>query len=473
MSDISNDAEYKKYLIAGETQKIINENPYDLVLNAYHGSGGFHDGKYLIPHAREVDFANRVNYSHNINVFRPILDALINPVYQSPPERRNESNSAEWELFSNNCDLKGSNLDQFFKQTAMKAKRDGVVFVLMDNFQEVPKSKKEALDKRAIPYIYTKKAKECIYYKIDKWGKLSEIAFTEPAGASTKDKEAETYIRKWTNTTWEVYKAYDAVKDIFVDQVEAGVNPIGRLPIIKVMTGDAEIDPVLPLPPLYDVARLQVAIYNLCSEAREIMRKAGFPFLAIPVGTGGFPKEIQLGSAGILGYPMDSSNKPEYISPDVSIIDVYTKMVSDLIEESYKLGRVAGVTGVLEQSGRAKAWDFQATKTELSILSRVMEQAERDTAEMFSLWTNDQIDVTIHYNEDFGVGDTMEDLAVVERIIALGVPVDVGNLLKKDVLSGYLSKYDRETRDEVNQQIDNDTTNETESKKVNEESSPE
>lgn len=459
MTDISNDAEYKKYLIAGETQKIINENPYDLVLNAYHGSGGFHDGRYLIPHAREVDFANRVNYSHNINVFRPILDALINPVYQTAPERRNDSNSAEWDLFSKNCDLKGSTLDQFFKSTAMKSKRDGVCFVIMDNFSEVPVSKKGALDGRILPYIYTKKAKECIYYKVDKWGKLIEIAFTEPSGESVKGKDQDLYIRLWTNTEWKVYKKYDAGKNQFIDLVQGGPNPIGRLPIIKVMSGDAEIDPVLPLPPLYDVARLQVAIYNLCSEAREIMRKAGFPFLAIPVGSGGFPKEIQLGSAGILGYPMDSSNKPEYISPDTSIIKIYTEMTNELIEEAYKLGRVAGVTGVMEQSGRAKAWDFQATKTELSILSGVMEQAERDTVELFSLWTNEKLDVSIHYNEDFGVGDTESDLAIVERIISLGVPVYVSNLLKKDVLSGYLSKYDRETRDKVNDMIDADTTN--------------
>jgi len=62
-------------------------------------------------------------------------------------------------------------------------------------------------------------------------------------------------------------------------------------------------------------------------------------------------------------------------------------------------------------------------------------------------------------------------LAVVERIIPLGVPVEVANLLKKDVISGYLSKYDRETRDQVNEQIDNQATDETEAKKVDEESS--
>jgi hypothetical protein len=456
MADISNDEDYQNYLITGNSKtNIVNVHPYTLVKDAYHGSGGFRDGSYIVKHPRENNYVERINYSANLNYFKPILDALVNPVFQNPPERHNENGNESWQLFEENCDLKGGDLNSFMRRAALRAKRDGAIFIIMDNFKEVPLSQGEALENRVLPYIYWKKAEECVYYRIDKFGKLIEIAFSEPAGESTKDSASEDYYRKWTAEGWELYKDYDDEKEEFKNLVDSGLNPIGKIPIVKILTGEPEEDPILPTPPLYDVARLNVMVYNLWSEAREIMRRAGFPFLGIPMGQGMIPNDIKLGAGNMLGFPADSSEGPKYISPDTDIIQIYIDTANNLVEEMYKQAKINGVTGVVEQTGRAKEWDFQSTKTELLDFSRELERAERDIVDMFALWTGEDVQVTVSYNEDFGVTDLQNDIEQGERIIDMGVPVEVENEIKKDLVSAYFSKYDMEERNELLTAMDN------------------
>ena len=100
--------------------KNVNEvNQWDLVRDAYHGQGGFKSGAYLLEHAKEDDFEGRKGYSFYLNYFKPIIKARVDPIYQNPPERYNESKSKEWELFEKDCDNKGNSLTQVMKGAAL------------------------------------------------------------------------------------------------------------------------------------------------------------------------------------------------------------------------------------------------------------------------------------------------------------------------------------------------------------------
>jgi hypothetical protein len=461
MTDISMDTEYQKYMVNQSGAKINLVNQYDLVRDAYHGTGGFRNGLYLASYPNEMDFSQRVGYSFYLNYFRPIIDALVNPIFGNGPERISEDE--DYNIFQKNCNLKGDSLTRFMRRCATLSKRDGVVFIVMDNFSDIPSNAGDARKARKLPYIYVKKAQDCVYYKTDKFGKLIEIAFKEHSGDSTKNGEENTVYRKWTAKEWGVYAKFDAGKEIFEELLKGGANSIGELPVIPLLSGDPEEDPVLPTPPLYDIARINVAIFNIWSEAREIMRKAGFPTLAIPMDSGKKPQDINVGAGNIIGYPMGASQAPEYITPNTDIIKIYTDSANMLKEEIYRQAKINGVVGVIQNSGKAKEWDFTATMTELVDFSRVLEECEYRIVDLFGKWTQKTLDVQIEYSEDFGVADHLSDIDRGQKLIDMGMPLEVVKEIKKDLVSAEFSKRTPAERQELMDAIENEVIDEQQS----------
>ncbi len=465
MSDISQDTEYQKYMVNQSGAKINLVNQYDLVRDAYHGTGGFRNGLYLASYPNEMDFSQRVGYSFYLNYFRPIIDALVNPIFGSGPERISENE--DYNIFEKDCNLKGDSLTRFMRRCATLSKRDGVVFIVMDNFSDIPANAGDARKARKLPYIYVKKAQDCVYYKTDKFGKLIEIALKEHSGDSTKNGEENTVYRKWTAMEWGVYAKFDSSKELFEELLQSGANSIGELPVIPLLSGDPEEDPVLPTPPLYDIARINVAIFNIWSEAREIMRKAGFPTLAIPMDSGKKPQDINVGAGNIIGYPMGASQAPEYITPNTDIIKIYTDSANMLKEEIYRQAKINGVVGVIQNSGKAKEWDFTATMTELVDFSRVLEECEYRIVDLFGKWTQKTLDVQIEYSEDFGVADHLSDIDRGQKLIDMGMPLEVVKEIKKDLISAEFSKRTPAERQELMDAIENEVIDEQQSQADN------
>jgi hypothetical protein len=442
-------------------------NHYRLVYDAFTGSGGVRSGAYLVKHARESDFTDRVGYSFYLNFFKPIVEALVLPCFQKPPERINISKTKEYDVFEQNCDGKGNSLNIFMRNTALVAKRDGVVFVVMDNFSTVPSNQGEALANRILPYVYIKKASDCVYYKSDKFGNLLEIAFLEPAGEKTKNGEEKFNIRLWTNESWTLYSGFNAQKEEFEGLIETDTIKTGKMPIVPIYTTDADSSEVLPVPPLYDIARINIAIYNIWSEAREIMRKITFPILALPSKGALAGTDIELGAGNILGFPWDSPREPKFLQPETAIIQIYIDTANNLREEAYRQAKINGVTGVLESSGKAKEWDFQATKTELSNLSNTLQDAELKLVDIFAKWIQKQVNVSISYALDFGVSDLKGDIDRAEVLLGLGLPVEVSKEIKKDLISGLFNRKTPEERAEMLDYIEKQTETEIRSKDNN------
>lgn len=426
-------------------------NPYDLVRHAYHGTGGFMDGEFLLNHTREKDFAERKGYSFYPNHFKPIIDALVNPIYKNPPERENINDSQEWFVFDGDCDAKGTKLTNFMRRAATRAKRDGVLFLVMDNVINIPSNFSEAMEQRALPYIYWKNPTDVVYYKTDNFGGLAEIAFKELSKEAKSNEKDEYQYRLWYRGGWQVYSKFE--KGEFKEMVDSGILPFDELPIVQIMTGDPEENPVLPMPPLYSIARINTAIYNLWSEYREIQRRIGFPILARPVDDVNSPSAVEMGAGTILDYPMESSKGPEFIQPGNEVLESIMSAIQDLKEEMYKQAGLSGVTGVIELSGRAKEWDNLATQNHLSDFARELERAENRIVYLFGLWLGKDVNVNIKYSESFGIDDFGSDIENAERMLEMNCSTEVNQEVKKGLVRSYFSYMDAEDIGELEETV--------------------
>lgn len=416
-------------------------SPFQLVRDAYTGFGGFRNGEYLVRHKRETEFATRKGFSYYINLFAPILDSLVDPIFERAPARA--GGTELWAQFLSNCDRLGTPLTAFMKTAAFKARRDGSAWLILDNVAQVPETLGEAEQARAFPYVYLKEAAEIVYWKIAKGGELDEIAFAEPAGATVMGKECPQQYRLWTKKSWAVFAKCNEGK--LEEPVATGEHGLGRLPVVPIYTTFKEPECPVPHPPLYQIAVLNTAIYNLSSEIRSLQRSQGFSILIIPTIDGKFPSNLKIGASNALAVPETSKFLPQFVSPDVAVLQPYFDERKFLIESIYRQAKLAGVTGVVETSGVSKAWDFRATNVALSQLARAIEDAEKLLALVFGAWTSaGEMVVSSSYPEDFGVVDLDGEITQAQAFIDLGYPPEVVALVKSRVLSYYFKNLSPE-----------------------------
>lgn len=421
----------------GGTFNINKVDPLELVTDAYTSFGGFRNGKYLVEHTRESEFEKRQGYTYYINLFKPVVDSLVDPLFKRDPGR--DCDNDMYQKFLENCDRNGNSFTQFMKRLAIKAKVHGIAFLVMDNLREQPISKAEAEKGRIMPYVYMKLAKHVVFWEINKFGELISIAFEEDAENTTNDGKVKKQYRKWTKDGWQVYAKLEKgeLKDPTDDN---GTLKFSKLPVLPLFAADPEENELIPNPPLYDIAALNAGIYNLSSELRAVMRSQGFNMLTLPVMGGNPPKDMEVGLDNILPFPHDSKHRPDVLTFDPSVMDPYFKERETLIKQIFQQAKLAGVSGQVEQkTGVAKAWDFQATDTVLSNYARDLEKVERLTAELFGKWINAKVKIKISYPEDFGVVDVDEDINKHERLTDQGMPPEVIKASKKQLVRNYFA----------------------------------
>jgi hypothetical protein len=121
-----------------------------------------------------------------------------------------------------------------------------------------------------------------------------------------------------------------------------------------------------------------------------------------------------------------------------------------LSTEVYKQAKLAGVTGVVSQSGIAKQWDFEATDVELSDMAKVIERAEIELTRIFGNWTGESFEAAVNYPEDFGILDIDADIEQADAFLSIGGwPHSVELEVRRKLVIGYFKDIDPDKRDEL------------------------
>ena len=370
---------------------------YDFVQHTYDGSRGYRDGTYLIPHPREQFYETRRESSYYVNAYRPIVDAMVIPVYNQEIERSSENDL--YSKFIEDCDAAGTSLHGFMEIAVTNARLFGVTFVVMENFREQPATQQAALAERIGPYIYERIPQHVKAHTVNALGSLETIDFFERCEI-IDGKERELY-RHWDNVQSVLYyvrKGKDDKAEAVI--VETVVHGLGVLPVIPV-TGFCKTNSLreLPNPPTYDLAMLTFALFNKESQVTTLEQFQAFSLLV----TSDFDaSSLTIGPTTFLNCGSNAKFAPQYISPNTANITTLVANCERLKEEIYKQAGQQGVIGIKsEQSGLAKEWDFRAEESVLRKTATVAEKTEWKISELFSAYSGQDAALTLVYPSRF------------------------------------------------------------------------
>jgi len=457
------------------------ENEYLFLEDAYHGTGGFKDGLYLVPHDREVRYRDRIEMAFYRNYVRPISNAKIDPVFSEQITRQITNDAAKEidvemaQKFLLNVDNSGTGIHKFMKRAAHWAGLHGVAFLVMDNFskKDQPKTAQEVIDQRKFPYVTLKEKITVEDFILDDFGNILSIIFfdgVEVVGEGD-DRKMESRFRQWDkDQSVRLKKAKktegntDVIRWVNVD--EPVVHGLGKIPVYPIYSVErTNFDTLMVPSPMYDIAKLNWTIFNLDSELRELERAQGFSILYVQTDK----DKLEIGAHNYMLIPNDAKMAPGFISPDSAIPESFRKSIEEKKQAIFDIAEQNGVTAVREQaSGIAKEWDFQAHGFVLKETAQWARAAEVWILDCFKLWTNEKFNYDPKYKEDFAPRGTMGLIDVYERVLdqSSGLPKTKAHTKKRMIQSAFhdsdpaeiavlIDEIDKESNDEIQRKGNN------------------
>lgn len=406
----------------GAPYKSISDK-HQFLEDSFYGDGGYENGQYLIPHPRETlsKFERRQALAYYFNYVLPCVKGNVMPIFKEAPIR-SYGDSKEIKLFIEHSNRRGQSLNRFMKDAALKAKLHGFVIIVVDNFsaEELQgKNLHDILSERLIPYVYTVTAKKIHDYALDIDGRLEMLALKREYTKVDDNGNKQSCLEI---TTWTTNRVSRKINGQLAYEVD---NPIKRVPAVVLYGAEPKEQRLETTSEFWQIAKTNHALYNACSELREMNRNQAFNILTYPIGEEDDweqARSVIVGTDNVLLY-RTGSQSPAYISPAGTPADMLMNEINMFIQEIYRMANLAGVTGVKQQtSGIAKEWDYETTNMSLSDFAKNIEQAEKDIFEIFKEYAGlSQIDIEIKYNDEFGITDVTEKLDEVSQSLALQV----------------------------------------------------
>lgn len=440
-------------------QQLLFKAPYDrefigkyaLLDDAYRASGGFEDGRYIIPHPRENGdkYRRRQQLAYFTNYVKPVVDGCVNPIFKVKPVRQNTS--ALYDIFLNDVDGNHTTLDRFMKKAAIRAKLHGVEFIVID-MEQIDRNtvitEKDVIDNRLYPYLYLISPAQVVDWSVDKFGKLLYISYYITTNTIDEKGNKKIITETYTWTQYNCKKSSDKGEEIIN-------NEIGVIPIVPLYGSINDSGDLIPQSDIYAIARTNLSIYNACSELRERNRNQAFSILAFPIDPqddyDSDVPELKTGTADCLLYKSGSAS-PEFITPPSGPSDTLMEEINFLIKEIYRMANMQMTTGVNQYnvSGLAKEWDNQQLFQTISELSRGLQEVEYRLAHIFSLYTSESMDnLSIIYNMQFGIVDTTSLMSIATQGLAMDICPNYNIEMKKQVIRATLKDVDNNLVEDV------------------------
>lgn len=439
-------------LAAFESFKMDN----DFLQDAYKGSGGFRDGRYLVPHPREAPekFSRRKALAYYPNYVAAVVDSLVDPIFRKQAARewagrKQEKNT--FSLFLADVDRRKTGIAKFMKRAAKVARIHEVAFIVVDNFpaEAQPQTQDDVLEKRIFPYAYIVKPQQVQAFECDDAGNLLSITYDTykksfASGVTTR----EVITWKWTVTTWEKQEKGSTTQ---------GEHTLGVVPVVPLFVKDQDPGDMLPEQSIFPIAQTNLTIYNLCSELRELLRAQAFAILTYPITAQVDREDIKSlvqGTENVLGYDAEGGMAPSFIAPPAEQAALLQDEITRLVEEIYRMSALNSVVGVqTKNSGVAKEWDFDNTNQVLSDTADNCQAAELQIAYLFEKWTGQKPEYSCTYPDDFGIVDIQGKLDEVTSALALNIGGKFNEETKLKAAEVYLNDLPEDRFDAVTADI--------------------
>ena len=457
MEDFRNELFEQLLMTAPYSGNLVNK--YELLDNAYRASGGFENGSYLIPHPSEKDtkYTRRKNMAYFINYVKPVVDALVNPIFKTDPVRSGMSNI--YENFVKDVDGNGTTLTRFMKKAAIRAKLHGVEFIVVD-MEQLPENvtitEKDILDNRIYPYLYLVSPSQITNWATNKFGKLVSITYTVTNVEVDSEGNNNSIVETWTWTETKCKKSVGGNDVVFN-------NPVGIIPIIPLYGAINDSDDLIPQSDVFAIAKTNFALYNACSELRERNRAQAFSLLTYPIADDDdystVDEPLKLGTADLLMYRASTGNRPEFITPPPDSSEILLNEINFMVKEIYRMASLRMNTDVntYNVSAVARKIENQQYYQSIAELAQGLQEAEKLIYKVFNIYlgNRDVEGFSVAYTREYAVLDVTEVLNSATNSLSLGMTKEYNKEMRKQVARATLADIGTETLNSVLESIEN------------------
>ena len=352
--------------------------------------------KFLPQFPRESDesYDNRLQKSV-LSPFTKRLELMLAGMLTRKPVRLTDvSDVVTEQLFD--VDLQGNDLQQWLFNTARVAIRYGHVGVLVDA---------PAAGQNGRPYWVSYSPREILGWRTEiaeGQQKLTMLRLAETitvADGKYGEKDVER-VRVLTPGAYEIHEKDDKGDYNIVDEGTTSLNEIPFAVAYANRTGVLE-----SMPPLDDIAELNLQHYQVSSDLSNILSVSAIPLLAIY----GFPQsaeEISAGASEALALP--ESARSEYIEPSGNSFDAQFKQLEQIENKINGLG-LAAVLGakLVGETAEAKRIDRSQGDSTMMVVAQQMQDMIDNCLRFHAKYMQQPVAGSSQVNRDF-LGQRLE-----------------------------------------------------------------
>lgn len=355
-----------------------------------------------------------------------------------------------YNLFSDDCDLKGTNFSEFFRQRLVQALVCGSTFIVVD----FPRAEGAVLSRaeedaagRSRAYLTDYGPDEVINWNYNHEGGLEWIVIR------TKCLQQSSFEAKWEEETRWIYydrqsfqiyrKRNDSSPIELLDQGQHGFAALHRVPVFQLRVSEG-------LWLMNKAALLQLEHFNKSNALSWALTMSLF---ATPVVYSdrewnqivGESYYIQLGPEDRFGW-----TEPEGRVYQIAA-DNLVRLKDEIYRVCYLMHQAGSITaGDLRQSGFSKQRDFSITQEVLRAYGDAMKDTMKQVLRTVAAARQDDLSIDVSGLDEFDIGDFSNELDDAKKLLEL----DAGSeTLKKQVFKKLAFKYLCDARQEIKNRI--------------------
>lgn len=388
-----------------------NLNRWQFMMAAYEGVEAMLAWGVLKKNERESDENHkaRLEEAFGFDYTKTVVELFACHLFRKAPSRDFGTLEKDtlFQQFMDDCDLYGTDFDQFLKQQQTFASVYGHIGILVDKPQGQAQSRKDETDKGLYPYVAAYHPHAILDWKYERNPETNR-----PRLAYLKLQDEDGRYRLWWPDKWEVWE----VADKKAEKVESGANSLGEIPFVwffniksrKRNIGTSDVAAV---------ARIDASIIRNCSHGEEVIKWAAFPQMRKPMRRAGDESEDEVGPTAILEFdPEHPESRPDWLEAEVQEpIEAILKWMERKGDAAFDAVNAGGVKGTeastAARSGLALKYEFMQLNAKLVAKAQNAQEAELAIFYFWNLWMgNKDAEVKVEWPTKFDVEDLATDL---------------------------------------------------------------
>lgn len=413
--------------------------------------------EYLVRRNKEPGdvYQERLDRVFYENYVGSIVDWYATTLMRREPmllfEGSDERAKSFYNLLSDDCDLKGTNLHEFFRQRFIQAMVCGKSYLVVD----FPRANGPALTRaeeddsgRSRAYLTDYGADEIINWSYDQTGGLDWVvvrtSVLQQSRVTDSKWERETRWIYYDRETFQIFrKAGEAHAIELTDEGRHGLAMLRRVPVFEMKVSEG-------LWLMNKAALLQLEHFNKSNALSWALTMGLF---ATPVIYSdrewsqivGESYYIQLGPDDRFGWT-EPEGKVYQIAADNLV-----RLKDEIYRVCYLMSQASSGSGAdLRISGLSKQRDFSVTQEVLRGYGDAVKDSMKQVLRAIAAARQDGVSIDVSGMDDFDIGDFSNELDDAKKLLDLGIASET---LKKQVFKKLAFKYLCDARQEIKNRV--------------------